>query len=238
MDFESDEQLLRREGYHVFALPRLPTPFAIEDFCAAVGGCGGRREDCRFAVQLTTGLTEGVLVENPTIVIRNVSAIALRTLTVAVVRAGSILQREAGRLFRAFSISAAQFNVIILLADRPKGVRASELAVSLVVDPSSTTYLLDQLEERGLAVRHRDPEDRRALKIVLTSKGRLLHAKLIPIYHQALQRMAESFEPAELARALPFLEKLPAAAVDGVDGVIKNRERLKPTGPKKKNRGT
>ena len=171
------------------------------------------------------------------IVIPSISAIALRALTVETVRAGSILQREAGRLFRAFSVSAAQFNVINLLAGRPGGVRASELALSLVVDPSSTTYILDQLEERGLITRKRDTDDRRALKVLLTAAGKRLHATLIPVYHRALQRMAESFTPEELAGALPFLEKLPTAAVEAIDAVLAESGTARARKPKKAKRG-
>lgn len=175
----------------------------------------------------------------PIIVIPSISAIALRALTVETVRAGSVLQREAGRLFRAFGVSAAQFNVINLLAARPGGMRASELALSLVVDPSSTTYILDQLEERGLLTRKRDTEDRRALKVLLTPAGKRLHARLIPVYHRALQRMAESFSTAELAGALPFLEKLPVAAVEAIDAVLAEAEGAsgRTSKPKRRKRG-
>jgi MarR family transcriptional regulator, 2-MHQ and catechol-resistance regulon repressor len=181
---------------------------------------------CLSAFPPNLRLTAGpLLIGFPTIVIQTVSGIAMRTLAVAVVRAGSVLQREAGRLFRPFGVSAAHFNVINLLAVNPKGLRASEITQSLVVDPSSTTYTLDQLEERGWAARQRDPDDRRALKIVLTPAGKNLHARILPAYHAALQRMTASFDSAELSGALPFLEKLPATAVEAVDTVIAENER-------------
>jgi MarR family 2-MHQ and catechol resistance regulon transcriptional repressor len=106
------------------------------------------------------------------------------------------------------------------LAANPNGLRASEITHSLVVDPSSTTYLLDQLEQRGWAARRRDPDDRRALRIVLTPAGRRVYAKILPAYHAALQRMTDSFESPELSGALPFLEKLPATAIEAVDDVL------------------
>ena len=152
--------------------------------------------------------------------IPTVSAIAMRTLSVAVVRAGSVLQREAGRLFRPFGVSAAHFNVLSLLVASPKGLRASEITHSLVVDPSSTTYLLDQLEKRGWAARRRDAEDRRALKIVLTPAGKTLHGKLLPVYHSALQQMTQFFDSTELTGALPFLEQLPVAAEEAVTVIL------------------
>ena len=157
--------------------------------------------------------------------IPTVSAIAMRTLAVAVVRAGGILQREAGRLFRPFGVSAAHFNVLNLLVASPKGLRASEITHSLVVDPSSTTYILDQLEQRGWAARRRDLEDRRALKIVLTPAGKSLHTKILPVYHAALEHMTQAFLSAELTGALPFLEKLPSAAEEAVDAMTASQEK-------------
>ncbi len=160
-----------------------------------------------------------------TIVTSSISAIALRTLTVEVVRAGSVLQREASRLFRPLGVTAAQFNALNVLAARAEGMRASELAVSLVVDPSSTTYMLDQLEERGLVARKRDAEDRRALKVVLTAAGRRLQGKLVPVYQRALEKMAEAFSAEEISGALPFLEKLPGAAVEAIDTILSGEEK-------------
>jgi len=169
-------------------------------------------------------------------VIPTVSAIAMRTLAVAVVRAGGVLQREAGRLFRPFGVSAAHFNVLNLLVASPKGLRASEITHSLVVDPSSTTYILDQLEKRGWATRRRDLEDRRALKIVLTPAGKSLHGKILPIYHGALQQMTEVFNSAELTGALPFLEQLPVAAEEAVDAIIAKQEKAASRTPAKERR--
>ncbi len=143
----------------------------------------------------------------------------LRTTIVELVRAGSILQREANRLFRPFGISAAQFNLINLLAASPRGLRASELAASLVVDPSSATYLLDQLEDRTIAVRQRDPDDRRALRIVLTPSGKKLHSQLAAAYQTALTKIASSFSARELSSLLPILEKLPAASIAAIDSL-------------------
>lgn len=165
------------------------------------------------------------------------SAIALRTVAIEVVRAGSILQREAGRLFRPLGVSAAQFNVITLLAQHPGGLSASEITRSLVVDPSSTTYLLDQLEAKRWAARRRHATDRRTLRIVLTPGGRELHAKLLAVYHEALQRMADALKPTEIAGALPLLERLPGVAIEAVGTVVADHE-TKPRQPARNRRSS
>ena len=47
-----------------------------------------------------------------------------------------------------------------------------ELAAATSTDRTAMTYLLDELEERGLLERRRNPEDRRSYLINLTSQGR------------------------------------------------------------------
>lgn len=157
------------------------------------------------------------------IVNQTTAAIALRTVAVEIVRAGSVLQREAGRLFKPFGVTAAQFNVVNLLALHPDGLSAGEIARSLVVDPSSTTYLVDRLEERRWAIRRRHATDRRTLRIVLTPSGRAAHAKLMETYHEALHHMASALNPAVVANALPLLESLPGIATETVDTLLSTR---------------
>jgi len=164
---------------------------------------------------LTRALLFGFsIIVNPTI-----SVTAVHSLTVAVVRAGGILQREAGRLFRPHGITAAHFNVINLLADSPAGMRPTQITELMVVDPSSTTYLLDQLESRGWAVRKRDPADRRALKVVLTQAGKAIHRQVMVTYEEAMRTMAAAITRCEMENALPILEKLPVLAVETVDSL-------------------
>jgi DNA-binding MarR family transcriptional regulator len=174
-----------------------------------------------------SNLTTCIFVGIPIIVIQSKKTIRLRTLAVGTVRAGGILEREAGRLFRASRVSAAQFNVLNLLAGNPGGMRGAELAMSLVVDPSSATYLLDQLEQRKLITRQRKEDDRRALQVLLTPAGKRLHAKLATLYQRALEYMVESFEPDELTGAQSFLEKLPEAGVRAIEAVLAEEKPVK-----------
>jgi DNA-binding MarR family transcriptional regulator len=52
------------------------------------------------------------------------------------------------------------------------GVSMGEMARGIGVDPSYITALVDDLDERGLARREPDPDDRRVKIIVLTEAGR------------------------------------------------------------------
>jgi DNA-binding MarR family transcriptional regulator len=53
-----------------------------------------------------------------------------------------------------------------------RGIRMSDLARSVVLSKSGLTTLVDRLEDRGLLRRVADPDDRRAIRITLTERGR------------------------------------------------------------------
>jgi DNA-binding MarR family transcriptional regulator len=53
------------------------------------------------------------------------------------------------------------------------------LAASLRCDPSTATFLVDRLEERGLVLRQASPSDRRIKIIALTPAGRKTRSRLV-----------------------------------------------------------
>ncbi|MCK8463377.1 MarR family transcriptional regulator [Aliiroseovarius sp. S1339] len=66
---------------------------------------------------------------------------------------------------------------IVVWLDRPKRIGA--LAREMNVLPSTMTTAADQLESRGLVVRERDPDDRRAWLLKLTQTGADLRSALV-----------------------------------------------------------
>jgi DNA-binding MarR family transcriptional regulator len=136
----------------------------------------------------------------------------IQSLANAILAGRNALLREADRLFRPFGISAAHFNVLNLLECEPKGLRPSILTRALLVDPSSTTYLLDQMERRGWLRRADDPDDRRACRIILTPSGRRLHAKVLPLYLEAQAHLEAALKISDPTELLRVLELLPNAA--------------------------
>ena len=76
-----------------------------------------------------------------------------------------------------FDITRAQWVVLVRL-DRSEGLKQSELAEVLDLQPISLTRLLDKLCECGLIERRPDPVDRRAKRLFLTPAARPLLEKL------------------------------------------------------------
>lgn len=73
---------------------------------------------------------------------------------------------------------------VLVKLDRPK--RIGTLARDLNALPSTMTTVADQMEERGLVERMRDPEDRRAWLLCLTEKGQEQRRETVDLAHTLL----------------------------------------------------
>jgi MarR family transcriptional regulator for hemolysin len=76
-----------------------------------------------------------------------------------------------------FGITRAQW-VVLARLDRFEGLKQSELAEMLDLQPITVTRLLDRLCDNGLIERRADPGDRRAKRLFLTPAARPLLERL------------------------------------------------------------
>jgi len=100
------------------------------------------------------------------------------------------------RLSAQVDLSSSQAHTLMLL-DPARPVAMSRIAEQLRCDASNVTGIVDRLEAKGLAERHRDDHDRRVKIVALTSKGRSLRER-------ALDRL---FEPPPAIAALPAADQ-------------------------------
>jgi len=128
-----------------------------------------------------------------------------------------ILDKAAQRVFSPHALTAAQFNVLNLLADQEAGLRASDLAASLIVDPSNITGLLKRMSRDGLVTDLENTSDRRQRIVALTPKGQKLWAKSSRDYEACLKILdglltekEKSSIEAVLGRLMERANELPA----------------------------
>ncbi|HEX4411731.1 MAG TPA: MarR family transcriptional regulator [Xanthobacteraceae bacterium] len=88
-----------------------------------------------------------------------------------------MLRTYADQKASQFGITRAQWVVLVRL-DRFEGLKQSELAEMLDLQPITLTRLLDRLCENGLIERRPDPNDRRAKRLYLTAAARPLLEQL------------------------------------------------------------
>jgi MarR family 2-MHQ and catechol resistance regulon transcriptional repressor len=133
-------------------------------------------------------------------------------LTAAVMATADVFLRESQRLFRPHGLTAAQYNVLNILAATPDGISQRELGDRLVVDRSNVTGLLDRLEKIGWVRRTDDPADRRVYRVVLTPAGRALWGKIAPLYREVVAQITHGLSAKRLQDGLDLLKTLEAGA--------------------------
>jgi MarR family transcriptional regulator, transcriptional regulator for hemolysin len=103
-----------------------------------------------------------------------------------------------------FGITRAQWVVLVRL-DRSEGLKQSELAEILDLQPISLTRLLDKLCECGLIERRGDPDDRRAKRLFLTPAARPLLQKLADLGEELMGTALAGVERESVERMIAQL---------------------------------
>ena len=85
---------------------------------------------------------------------------------------------------------------------------ASTLARTLSYDSGGMTRLLDGLERLALLQRQPDPDDRRALRIVLTPAGRALSERLIATSERVLAETLGGLTESERRRLADYMQRV------------------------------
>jgi MarR family transcriptional regulator for hemolysin len=108
-----------------------------------------------------------------------------------------VIKRFFDRRVSAMGLTSAQWKMLLRLAREP-GLKQVELAERLDVEPITACRIVDRLEEAGLVERQRDPEDRRAWRLVLTAKAGPLVTKLRALADQVAGEAFDGFEAEEI----------------------------------------
>lgn len=101
------------------------------------------------------------------------------------------------------------------------GLPLRDLGVRAQLDATSTTWLVDQLEQAGLVERKRNDPDRRIVRVWLTEAGRQSQAELLPLlsrWEDALrQELLPHHSPEEIASFRRVLATLINTLPEGDD---------------------
>jgi MarR family transcriptional regulator, lower aerobic nicotinate degradation pathway regulator len=94
----------------------------------------------------------------------------------ALVQLSFLVQQALAESAQAHDVPVQQARLLGVLRDREPGMAG--LAALLELDKSSATGLVNRATRQGLVKRLIRPEDRRAVRVVLTDKGRRLAAEI------------------------------------------------------------
>jgi DNA-binding MarR family transcriptional regulator len=103
-------------------------------------------------------------------------------------RLGFAAKDRSHAAFEGSGLSAFHYAILALLEEDPRETQA-QVADALGYDRSLIVRLLDELEERELVIRKRDPDDRRRHVVKLTPEG---HSTLLEL-RAIVQRLEDDF---------------------------------------------
>lgn len=132
-------------------------------------------------------------------------------------RAYLALHRAANALFAPHGVTADQFVILSLLAERDR-VTQADLVSRSSSDPNTVRAMLVRLERAGLVRRDPHASDGRAKCVLLTAEGRRVHRRLIAAaaeFHAELAAIVSEAEGPLLSAALDRLAAVPALKVTG-----------------------
>ncbi|MFN9834090.1 MAG: MarR family winged helix-turn-helix transcriptional regulator [Phenylobacterium sp.] len=93
-------------------------------------------------------------------------------------RLAALARQEDWKVGEAAGLTPTQGDALRLLADGRDGLRLKALAAQLSVRPSTASDAVSALVSKGLAERQPDPDERRAIRIVLSPSGRAMLGRL------------------------------------------------------------
>jgi DNA-binding MarR family transcriptional regulator len=94
------------------------------------------------------------------------------------------------------------------------GLRVNELAREVVLSPTAMSRFVDRVEAAGHVRREPDPDDRRALRVVITDSGAALLREMWPVYERGIEEHFAAHLGRSGARLRAVLEDVAASAVD------------------------
>ena len=118
---------------------------------------------------------------------------------------GRLLRTYADHKARQFGMTRAQWAVLLRL-ERREGLKQSDLAEDLDIQPITLTRLVDRLCESGLIERRPDPVDRRAKRLYLTPAAHPLLDRIAGPIEEIAENVLTGFDPAEAGVLLTQLE--------------------------------
>jgi len=139
--------------------------------------------------------------------VRNTDSRLALSVWVRLLKAHGLLLREVRRRVPD-ALTLPQFDVLAQLYRSDEGMTSGGLTRELLVTAGNVTGIVDRLSSLGLVERHPVPEDRRAVRIRLTTKGQKLMRHAIPRHRREVGTLFAPFEVGELARLRDLLGRL------------------------------
>lgn len=134
----------------------------------------------------------------------------------ALVRQETSLWNAVERRMRGGGVlSLARLEVLRVIDASPTGVRVQDLADAVGTTIGAASRILDRIAAEGIIERSADPDDRRSVRVTLTTKGGEALALTRARFDAALDAVLAAADPEDLRQGTAALERIQAALTRG-----------------------
>jgi len=131
--------------------------------------------------------------------------------------AANLIKAEVqARLRRTFGTTLARFDLLAQLDRHPEGLPMGALSKRMMVTAGNITRLVDQLELEGLVTRWPDPEDRRAVRVRLTERGRRQFRRMAAVHEAWIVELFGALSQGERDQLHSLLASLKRSVVQAL----------------------
>jgi len=138
-------------------------------------------------------------------------------LWVVLARAFDAVERHSRASIAGFGLGTTEFGVLEVLYHKGE-LPVCEVQRRILVESSSTTYVVDKLVKRGLVRRRHSGKDRRVVLLRLTPSGRRLIGRIFTTHARAIHDAVAALRPREQAQAVRLMRTLGLGAAERLEG--------------------
>lgn len=118
------------------------------------------------------------------------------------------VDHDCAAMLAPHGLSEGRFILLFLLDATTDGLAPNALAAQAGVTRATVTGLLDGLEQQALIARHTDTTDRRALRIMLTPKGKRVAKTVFDQHARWIANLFGNLSEAERKQLATLLDKV------------------------------
>lgn len=123
-------------------------------------------------------------------------------------RAQLLVHQDFAGALAKLKLRPAEFSVLAMIARYP-GQKQTTIADKLGIKRANFVFLMDGIEARGLAVRHKDKSDRRSHSLYLTDEGVSFVERMVALWQEHENRIVASLGgPENRDQLLRLLDRL------------------------------
>lgn len=126
---------------------------------------------------------------------------------VVIMKASRTLEEITKKDIKKHGMRTSDFTILEALYHKGKQT-IREISEAVLINTGSITYVIDKLENNGLLTRSNSPDDRRAVYIEITDKGKEIMDDIFPKHQRVIEELFDGISEEEKQTVINVLKQV------------------------------